>query len=185
MIPYEFNAERFSRWMAYVLRHNPERYGLQADRHGFVEMEAFLRIARHRYPEAGLERLRELITGVGSARFEVAGDRLRARYGHSIPVDPAGEPVEPPPQLFYGTDQSRTAELLAGGLRPTDRRLLHLSQTAEEAWSIARRKTLQPAVIQVDAHAAHQSGIAFYREGTVHLAGSIPERFLRLESGAP
>lgn len=51
MIPYEFDAERFSRWMAYVLRHNPARYGLSPDRHGFVDVEEFLRIAQRRYPK--------------------------------------------------------------------------------------------------------------------------------------
>jgi len=35
---YEFDAERFSRWMAYVLRHNSARYGLQPDRHGYVDV---------------------------------------------------------------------------------------------------------------------------------------------------
>ena len=104
MIPYEFDAERFSRWMAYVLRHNPSRYGLQPDRQGFVVLEEFLRVAARRYPDLAPERLRQLIDGVGSGRFEVSGNRLRARYGHSIAADPPGPPVEPPAQLYHGAD---------------------------------------------------------------------------------
>ena len=181
MIPYEFSAERFSRWMAYVLRHNPERYGLQPDRHGFVDYDAFLQIAARRYPGLNAERLRELIESGGTARFEVAGGQLRARYGHSIPAEPVGPPVEPPTRLYHGADADRAEALLRDGLAPEDRRMLHLSQTADEALAIARRKTERPAVLHVDAEAAHRSGVAFYREGAVYLADRIPATFLRLE----
>ncbi|MBI2105052.1 MAG: RNA 2'-phosphotransferase [Candidatus Omnitrophica bacterium] len=181
MIPYEFSAERFSRWMAYVLRHNPDRYGLQPDRHGFVDYEAFLQIAARRYPGLGAEQLRELIESGGTARFEVAGGRLRARYGHSIPVEPAGPPVEPPPALYHGIDADRAEPLLSEGLAPADRRMLHLSATVDEALAIARRKTERPAVLRVDAQAAHRAGIAFHHEGAVYLADRIPPIFLRLE----
>jgi putative RNA 2'-phosphotransferase len=180
MIPYEFNAERFSRWMAYVLRHNPERYGLQPDRHGFVALEDFLQIAARRYPEISPERLQELIAS-SSSRFEVTSGRVRARYGHSIPVEPAGEPVVPPAALYHGTEAQRLEAMLAEGLRPSDRRFLHLSETVEEAVAIARRKTEQPAVIRVRAQEAHAAGIPFYREGNVYLTTSVPAELLSQE----
>ena len=182
MIPYEFSAERFSRWMAYVLRHNPARYGLQPDRHGYVDFEEFLRIARHRYPDLTPDEIQELIATSGTARFEVAGGQVRARYGHSIPVEPVGPPVEPPPVLYHGTEAPRAEAALTEGLAPADRRMIHLSGTSDEALSIARRKTERPAVLSVDAQAAHRAGVAFYREGAVHLAGHIPAPFLRLEA---
>ncbi|MBI4341831.1 MAG: RNA 2'-phosphotransferase [Candidatus Omnitrophica bacterium] len=181
MIPYEFNAERFSRWMAYVLRHNPERYGLQIDRHGYVNVEEFMKIAQRRYPDLSVDQLKDLIASSGSARFELAGSLVRARYGHSIPVEPVGPPVEPPPQLYYGTEAARLEALLDGGLSPVDRRMLHLSVAAEEALSIARRKTEQPAVIRVLAREASQAGVSFYLEGAVYLASFVPARFLQRE----
>ncbi len=81
--------------MAYVLRHNPERYGLQPDRYGYVDVEEFLRIAKRRYPDLTPERLRQMVESGGSSRFELNGTQVRARYGHSIPVEPVGPPVEP------------------------------------------------------------------------------------------
>jgi len=182
MIPYEFNAERFSRWMAYVLRHNPARYGLQPDRHGYVDFEEFLRIARHRYPDLAPDAMRELIAMSGTARFEVAGGQVRARYGHSIPVEPVGPPVEPPPVLYHGTEASRAEAALTEGLAPADRRMLHLSGTADEALSIARRKTDHPALLRILAREAHAAGIAFHREGAVHLVSHIPVQFLKPEA---
>ena len=178
MIPYEFDAERFSRWMAYVLRHNPERYGLQTDQHGFVDLDEFMKIAQRRHPDMTLDRLRLLITSGRAARFELAGDRVRARYGHSIPVEPVGPPVEPPVQLYYGTDAVRLEALLSSGLNPHDRRLLHLSETVDEALAIARRKSEQPAVVCVRAREASEAGVSFYLESAVYLASFIPARFL-------
>jgi len=184
MIPYEFDAERFSRWMAYVLRHNPARYGLQPDRHGYVDVEEFLLIARRRYPRVTPERLLEFIETGGTGRFEIAGNRLRARYGHSIVVEPAGPPVEPPARLYHGIDAARAGAALADGLKPSDRQMLHLSDTLEEALTIIRRKTEQPALLRIDAAGAHAAGIPFYREGKVYLVAFIPPAFLSLETGS-
>jgi putative RNA 2'-phosphotransferase len=179
-VPYEFDAERFSRWMAYVLRHNPGRYGLQHDRHGFVSLELFEQIARRRYPQVEPGTLRELIAGAGQ-RFELAEHRLRARYGHSIPVDPAGAPMEPPPQLYYGLDGGQVEGMLREGLHPIERCLLHLSTTPEEARAVASRKSPQPALLCVDAQAAHRAGVLFYQEGPLYLTLAIPASFLRIE----
>ena len=181
MIPYEFDAERFSRWMSYVLRHNPARYGLQPDRHGYVDLETFFSIAKRRYPTVDEHQLRNLIETSGSGRFEVAGNRLRARYGHSISVEPAGPPVDPPRRLYHVAEVVHTQAILAQGLVPMDRRMVHLSETIEDALAIARRKTDQPVMFSVLAQEAAAAGIAFYREGRVYLAAHIPAQFLSLE----
>ncbi len=178
MIPYEFDAERFSRWIAYVLRHNPSRYGLQTDRHGYVDLAEFLRIAQRRYPEVTADRLRELLASSSPERFEIAENRLRARYGHSIPVEPVGEPVEPPETLYHGTEPERQTAILSEGLLPQDRQLVHLSDTLEDAFAVARRRTEQPRILRVLAREAHRAGIAFYREGKLYLAHRIPPDFL-------
>ncbi len=181
MIPYEFNAERFSRWMAYVLRHNPSRYGLSPDSHGYVDFAAFLAIARQRYPDLTSEQLRDLIHSQGSAeRFEVTDTQLRARYGHSIPVSPSTQPVEPPARLYYGMDAIRVSFILKEGLKPSERQMLHLSEYAEDAWAIIQKKTNQPALLAIDAKRAHAEGLAFYREGKVYLAGPIAPGYLSI-----
>jgi putative RNA 2'-phosphotransferase len=181
MIPYEFSAERFSRWMAYVLRHNPARYGLQPDRHGYVDLEEFLRIARHRYPDLAPDKLRELIAASGTSRFEMTGTQVRARYGHSIPVEPVGPPVEPPAFLYYGADAAATDAILADGLKPADRCSLHLSTTPEEALTIAQRKTANPAVFRILAQEAFRNGVAFFRESELFLTARVPAPFLARE----
>lgn len=182
MIPYEFDAERLSRWMAYALRHNPMRYGLQPDRHGYVDFSAFVSIVKQRYPNVTMEQLRGLIESSGAGRFELSGERLRARYGHSIPVEPSGPTITPPARLYHGTEQGHVEHILTEGLKPRDRQLLHLSETLEDALAVAQRKTTQPAVVRIDATRAAASGVSFYREGKVYLTAQVPAIFLSLES---
>jgi len=181
VIPLPFDEERFSRWMAYVLRHNPTRYGLEPDRHGFVDVGQFMSIATRRYPDLTEGRLRDLVSGNLAQRFEISGNLLRARYGHSIPVEPVGEPVEPPERLYHGTESGRMAQIFADGLKPMDRRMVHLSETIEDALSVARRKIAQPMVFRVLAKQAHASGVSFYHEGKVYLTNAIPPEFLAIE----
>ena len=181
MIPYEFSAERFSRWMAYVLRHNPARYGLAPDRHGYVDFEELVRVAARRYPVMDANRLRELVASSDQSRFEVAEGRVRARYGHSIPAEPVGPSVEPPAALYHGTEESRLAAILTGGLHPVERRMVHLSVTAEDAFLMAKRKAERPAIVRVRAHEAHAAGIAFYKEQDLYLAPFIPSSYLDQE----
>lgn len=181
MIPYEFNAERFSRWMAYVLRHNPARYGLESDRHGFVDFEAFLSIARRRYPDVTPDQLKALIDEGARQRFELLGSRIRARYGHSIPVEPPGEPVEPPERLYHGTDAAHRDRVMAEGLQPVDRRMVHLSVTVEDAISVTSRRTPEPVILRIAAKEAHRVGVTFYAEGVVYLTANVAPQFLSLE----
>lgn len=182
MTPVPFDEERFSRWMAYVLRHNPSRYGLEVDQHGCVDFGQFVSITTRRYPELTDTRIRELVEGNLSQRFELVGTRLRARYGHSIPVEPSGAPVEPPEALYHGTEKGRLTQLLSEGLKPMDRQMLHLSETIDDALAVATRKTDQPLVLRVLAKQAHAAGITFHREGRVYLTRYIPPEFLALTS---
>jgi RNA:NAD 2'-phosphotransferase (TPT1/KptA family) len=59
--------------------------------------------------------------------------------------------------------------------------MLHLSETIDEVWSVAKRRTEHPVLFRIMAQEAHRAGIAFYHEGKVYLAPSIPPRFLSLE----
>jgi putative RNA 2'-phosphotransferase len=68
--------------------------------------------------------------------------------------------------------------MLRNGLKPRDRQYVHLSVTAEEAESVARRHDPAPAIIIVDAQAAHAEGIHFYQSGPLFLVESVPAKFL-------
>ena len=70
--------------------------------------------------------------------------------------------------------------MLRSGLKPRDRQYVHLSVSAEEAESVARRHDSAPAIIVVDAQGAHGDGVRFYKSGPLFLAENVPAKFLSL-----
>ena len=138
-IPYEFSAERFSRWVSYVLRHNPTRYGLQPDKNGYVDLEAFFDIAKKRYPNVNHDDLREIIETTGMNRFEITENRVRARYGHSIAIEPAAKPALPPDFLYHGTTREQLDAIYSQGLQPSARCFTSSNRSARTC-SLSRDK---------------------------------------------
>jgi putative RNA 2'-phosphotransferase len=93
-------------------------------------------------------------------------------------VDLGREAAEPPDQLYYGAARDLAQSMLRNGLKPRDRQYVHLSLTAEEAESVARRHDPSPAVLVIDAQAASAAGVRFYRSGPLFLVENVPAKFL-------
>lgn len=67
------------------------------------------------------EQIRSLIAGAEKKRFEIRGDKVRATYGHSFPVDLGGTAAEPPAELYFGAARDLAESMLRSGLKPRDR----------------------------------------------------------------
>ena len=177
MIP----PERISRFLSYLLRHRPKEYPLAFDRHGFVAWSAIVDLVQERFFDATEQAVRAVVTESEKKRFELRDDKVRATYGHSFPVDLGLEPVEPPPELYFGTARDLAQSILHTGLKPRDRQFVHLSASLEEAEAVGKRRDPMPAIVVVDARAARQADIAFYRSGPLFLAENVPPQFLSLK----
>jgi putative RNA 2'-phosphotransferase len=114
-------------------------------------------------------------------RFELRDSKVRATYGHSFPVDLGLETVEPPAKLYYGAARDLAQSILRHGLKPRDRRYVHLSSSIEDAEAVGKRRDPAPAIIIVDASAARQADIHFYSSGPLFLADNMPPQFLSLK----
>ena len=137
-------------------------------------------MVQERFYDATEEQMRALITGAEKKRFEIRGDKVRATYGHSFPVDLGTTEAAPPAQLFYGAARDLAQSMLRSGLKPRDRQYVHLSVSAAEAESVARRHDPSPAILVVDAQAAHAEGIRFFESGPLFLVEHVPAKFLSL-----
>lgn len=74
-----------SKTIAHALRHDPYAYGLDPDEHGWVSLPALLDALRTRsWPALTATQVAALAAADAKGRYEVAGDRVRARYGHSF-----------------------------------------------------------------------------------------------------
>lgn len=176
-----------SKRLSYVLRHDPGSLGLCLDPAGWAEVDAFMEGLTAAGVRIGRERLEQLVAGSSEQRFELSADgrRIRARYGHSVPVDPGHEPAVPPDTLYHGTHPGAVAPILEQGLRPMGRRQVHLCPDVETAMKVGARRG-RPVVLEVDAAAMHRAGHAFHRAGpTVWLTDVVPATFLRRSREVP
>lgn len=172
--------ERLSRFLTFLLRHKPTDYPLAIDSEGFAPWRDVVDLVQQRFYDVTEGQIRALIAGAEKKRFEIRGDKVRATYGHSFPVDLGGAAAKPPAQLFYGAARDLAQSMLRGGLEPRDRQYVHLSTTAEEAESVARRHDPAPAILVIDAQGAHAEGVRFYESGPLFLVDSVPAKFLSM-----
>jgi len=171
---------KVSRFMSYLLRHNPS--GLQMDEKGFVRLGDLARRVRDRY-DVDEAFIRDIVYSDGKTRFQIVNEKIRALYGHTIDVKidlPEDETVE---ILYHGTTAESASKILERGLRSMRRRWVHLSATKEIAQEVGGRRTRNPVVLVIDAEKARKHGIKFYRAtDRVYLCKWIPSKYVeRLE----
>ena len=172
--------ERISRFLSYLLRHRPREYPLSFDAQGFVSWRDVVEMVQDRFQEVTEADIRLVVTAAQKKRFELKDDKVRATYGHSFPVDLGLEAVEPPAQLYLGVARDLAQSILRYGLKPRDRRYVHLSPSLEEALAAGKRRDPAPAVIVVDAQTAHAEGVRFFSSGPLFLAENVPPQYLSL-----
>lgn len=173
-------SERISRFLTYLLRHQPKEYPLVFDKRGYVDWRDVVELVQERFHDVTERQIESVVSGSEKKRFELVDGKVRATYGHSFPVDLGGESAEPPEKLYYGAARDLAHSMLRNGLKPRDRQYIHLSVTAEEAESVARRHDPAPAIIVVDVKAAQAEGVRFYESGPLYLTENVPPKFLAL-----
>jgi putative RNA 2'-phosphotransferase len=116
-------------------------------------------------------------------RYEVKDDRVRATYGHTVEVNLDLPTENVPDELYYPVTSEEVSIVLEVGLKPTDRRKVHLSKTAEDARAAGVVRTPDPVILAIDTEAARGEGIVIMRAGkTVYLVDNVPAKFLRRHS---
>ena len=171
---------RLSRLVALVLRHRPDEVGLQFDAGGFAPLEelAAALATQSGWESVSPEDLRAL-AAADPRRYEVRDGRIRARYGHTIPLEQPGEPAVPPEWLYYGAGSNEMLEIQRDGLRPTTRIRVHLSTSPLVASDIGRRHADDAAVIVIFARRAAAAGVEFRQAGpALFLSPVVPAEFL-------
>ena len=175
---------KLSKFLALILRHQPERFALALDEEGWARLPEVMEILRglpnFRWAtRADVMRVVEEGAGDGKRRFQVEGKRIRARYGHSIEQSIVYEPCTPPAPLYHGTSLGALESIRREGLKPMGRQYVHLSPDIKTAILVGARHDEQPILLTVRAAEAHAAGVEFYRaDEAVYLARYIPPEFL-------
>jgi len=169
-----------SKFLSFVLRHQPEAIGISLDREGWVDAELLLRgCTQHGRPLTRSE-LDEVVVTSPKQRFAFSddGQRIRANQGHSTDVDLGYEPAEPPDVLFHGTAPALLPSIREQGLLRMERHHVHLSQDEATARAVGSRRG-KPVILRVDARAMREAGHTFFRASNgVWLTDTVPSTFI-------
>lgn len=169
-----------SKFLSYVLRHNPDSVGLSLDHHGWALVEDLVYLTRDKSPRLTRELILEIVASCEKQRFTLddLGQRIRANQGHSIEIDLELEPLVPPNQLYHGTASRYLDKIQREGLQKRSRHHVHLTDCIETAKTVGRRHGKE-VVLVIDAGHMHQQGHKFYlSKNNVWLVDVVPVDFI-------
>ena len=176
--------EKTSKFLSYVLRHRPDEIGLVLDENGWASVSDLIDRAKSAGVVLTQERLRDIVRSNDKQRFALSDDetRIRASQGHSIKVDLALVPKQPPEILFHGTATRFVDAIKREGLKPMSRQHVHLSPDEPSAVKVGQRHG-KPVIFKVQAGQMWHAGQKFFlSENGVWLTDRVEPRFLELPS---
>jgi len=175
--------DHLGRILTGVLRHFPERYQLAMDSRGWIELSDISRAISQRHPMYHWLRPHHLVAIAetdAKGRYEVKDDRVRATYGHTLEVDLDLPTENIPDRLYFPVTPEEATIVLEVGLKPTDRRKVHLSKTAADAVAAGKVRTPEPVILEIDARRGRETGLVIMQAGkTVFLVDRVPADLLR------
>ena len=177
------NYVSLSKAMSKALRHRPDRIGITLAPDGSVDLSEFIDALNRSggWPRPVAEAdIMQVVEHGTKQRFAVENGRIRARYGHSVPLAIDYKRAEPPAVLYHGTSEKNAQSIMTEGLLPMGRQVVHLSTDVETALMVGRRHRGKTVILQVDAERAAQDGIRFYRGNSdTWLADRIPPAYMK------
>ncbi|AGN00220.1 RNA:NAD 2'-phosphotransferase [Salinarchaeum sp. Harcht-Bsk1] len=170
---------RLSKYLSGALRHFPDDAGIDLDERGWTARPGLVDAARRQYDWADDAAVAAVVATDPKGRFEVDDDRVRAAYGHSVPVElePSDAPI--PDVLYHGTAPDSVEAILSEGIRPMSRQLVHLSGSVAEAVEVGARHAADPEVLRVDAAGMVAKGHRITKRGNgVFTADRVPPEYV-------
>jgi putative RNA 2'-phosphotransferase len=179
----DHELDHLGRVMTGILRHFPEKYGLEMEPHGWIPLPQLVQAiaGRHRgYHWLRPHHLVAIAESDPKGRYEVRDDKVRATYGHTLEVDLDLPTEDIPDELFFPVTPEEAPIVLEVGLKPSDRRRVHLSKTAEDARAAGAVRHPDPVILAIDTRAARDDGLVIMRAArTVYLTDQVPPKFLK------
>lgn len=180
MIP-ERHHVKLGKFLSLVLRHRPERIGIQLDGNGWTDVNTLLQKMNDFGKVIDLETLEFIVENNNKKRyaFNAEKDKIRANQGHSLQVD-LGYQVQPPPDILYHGTASRFVDsILKTGLQKRNRHHVHLSKDLDTALNVGQRHG-KPVIFEVLSKEMHQDGFDFFvSTNAVWLTDEVPTKYLR------
>ena len=181
---YEQELVSKGKYLSWLLRHDKESFekGL-IDENGWREVDEL--IVDYQYSK---KLLNDIVETNNKARYEYNADKskIRARQGHSIPVDVELTKVDidmSNPFLYHGTTGRFLESIKKNGLLPQTRQYVHLSKDTATAINVGKRHGNDVYVITIDAWQMENNGENIYisNNGVYNVKRVDPKYFTKIE----
>jgi putative RNA 2'-phosphotransferase len=173
-------TKKISKFLSLVLRHQPQTINLKLDTNGWANTQELIEKCGKKGVKFSLRELEIVVETNDKKRFIFNEDKtkIRANQGHSVEIDLALKPIEPPDFLYHGTSDKTVNLILEEGIKKMSRQHVHLSQDKETAIKVGSRHG-KPIVLTIMASQMHQDGILFYQsENGVWLTDFIDKKYI-------
>ncbi|WP_445432053.1 RNA 2'-phosphotransferase [Chryseobacterium indoltheticum] len=176
----EQHKKKTSKFLSYVLRHHPELIDLNLDENGWANVDELITKSTNDSQGFTFEELDEIVQTNDKKRFIFNEDktRIRANQGHSIDINLALIPQQPPEFLYHGTAQRNIESILEKGIEKRNRQHVHLSQDIETATKVGMRHG-KPIILTINTEKMFDDGIEFYlSENNVWLTDFVDIKYI-------
>lgn len=172
---------KISKFLSFILRHGPDKLGLELDSDGFADLNEVLKVLNNKFKNIKITKytLEEIIKQSEKRRFQIEDSKIKAFYGHSIDAKIVMKlAADLPPILYHGTNLKAFNAIKSEGLIKKRRQYVHLSDTIETAILIGKRTSSNPIILKIDTKSAQPGGVKFYKSGDMYLTDFIPPQFI-------
>ncbi len=171
---------RTSKFLSLILRHEPERVGLELGDAGWVGVDELLKAVNSHGVSLTLDDLKHIVATSDKKRFAFSeeGLRIRASQGHSVEVDLQYPPQTPPELLYHGTATRFLHAIRQHGLQKMQRHDVHLSAETRVTLQVGGRHG-KPMLLTIRAGDMHRAGFVFRCSANgVWLVDHVPPQFI-------
>lgn len=170
-----------SKFLSYVLRHEPQAIGITLDSEGWADISALITAANQSGKPLTGELIQQVVDTSEKKRFSISedGSRIRAAQGHSTSSVAITYLEKMPPEfLYHGTATRFLESIQKEGLKPGERHYVHLSEDEQTAITVGQRYG-KPVVLKIEALRMYQQGFKFFQaENGVWLTEQVSIKFL-------
>ncbi len=172
-----------ARRLALVLRHAPEKFDLEMDINGWVDVKDIVR----QFKKQGGKRnhwlrphhLSAIVETDPKGRYDIRGNTIRATYGHTVEIEIDLPTDNIPDALYYPCDPVETENLLEVGISPSGRSHVHLSASIKTAAEAGHVHFALPTILEIDTAQMIAAGETIWHAGiTVYLTDNTPAKYL-------
>ena len=177
------NHKHISKFLSLILRHNPDKIGIELNENGWAEVQELLQKAQRHQPKLDEALLQQIVATNDKKRFAFNEDKtkIRASQGHSVKIDLDYSPKQPPGFLYHGTVPKFMEAIRENGLLKMSRHHVHLSHERDTAIKVGSRRG-KAIILTVRSGTMHADGMVFFQsQNGVWLTDTVAPKYIEFK----